>query len=97
MSRFFILMDENGRRKRKFRIVSPKKKNKKSSKEEERTKTSILSSEKYCPCCHVTVANGDPDGEDVPGSNGEKRQHRFCVRRLAVARCRDTELREVAN
>jgi hypothetical protein len=58
----------------------------------------IPPSGKYCLHCNLTVANGDPDGENVPG-DGEKRQHKSCAdaKRLAVAQSKNTELCEVAN
>ena len=58
--------------------------------------TSIPSSGKYCFLCNEMVANGDPDGEDVPGSGGNERRHQSCVR-SAIARGKNTELRETAN
>lgn len=58
--------------------------------------TSIPSSGKYCGYCNKMVAKCDPDGEDDPGSDGNKRRHKSCVR-LAVARSRNTELRGMAN
>lgn len=56
--------------------------------------TSIPSSGKYCPYCNKMVAKCDPDGEDIPGSNGKKR-HKSC--RLAVAQGKNTELCEITN
>lgn len=40
--------------------------------------TEIKSSGKFCPYCHIMIANGDPNGEGVPGSNGKERRHKVC-------------------
>jgi hypothetical protein len=58
-------------------------------------KSLIPSSGKDCPYCHIIVANGDPDGENIPGDDG-RRRHKSCAK-LAVARSKDTELRRTVN
>jgi hypothetical protein len=60
-------------------------------------KISVSPSGKYCSICNEMVGNGDPDGEDVPESNGKKRRHKSCVKRLAFLQSKNTESCKTAN
>jgi len=95
MAKFIVFWSENKKGKRKFRIASKRKGD--NQKEKERARTLVLSSGEYCPFCHEMVAKGDPEGENIPGSDGKKRQHRACSGRFAVAQGENTGHCEAAN